>query len=49
MNTTITENEKIIGNVVSIDELKLLYITLGVNFKQDKNNINNGYPILIWQ
>lgn len=30
-------------------ELKSIYNLLGNNFLQDKNNINNGYPILKWQ
>lgn len=30
-------------------ELKNLATTLGTNFKDDINNINKGYPILIWQ
>lgn len=30
-------------------ELKSLATTLGTSFKEDTNNINNGYPILIWQ
>lgn len=31
------------------EELKNIYILLGNNFLQDKDNINNGYPILKWQ
>ena len=30
-------------------ELKGVYVTLGNAFKEDANNINNGYPILSWQ
>ena len=30
-------------------ELKALVSTLGESFKEDTNNINNGYPILSWQ
>ena len=30
-------------------ELKKLYNVLGKSFKEDTNNINNGYPILQWQ
>ena len=31
------------------EELKNIYNLLGNNFSQDKDNINNGYPILKWQ
>ena len=31
------------------EELKLLFTELGEDFKKDVNNINNGYPILVWQ
>ena len=31
------------------NEIKLLYNILGGNWKEDTNNINNGYPILSWQ
>lgn len=31
------------------NEMKSLVSTLGIAFKQDTNNINNGYPILTWQ
>lgn len=31
------------------EELKKCYELLGNAFKQDTNNINNGYPILLWQ
>ena len=31
------------------EELKNIYNLLGNNFLQDKDNINNGYPILKWQ
>ena len=51
--------EKLIGNNNSIMgdecsfktnlELQNLYTTLGEGFKEDINNINNGYPILAWQ
>ena len=30
-------------------EMKSLAKTLGSAFKEDTNNINNGYPILAWQ
>lgn len=31
------------------EELKKIYTVLGNDFKEDTNNINNGYPILQWQ
>ena len=31
------------------DELKKCYELLGNAFKEDVNNINNGYPLLSWQ
>ena len=31
------------------EEFKYLFTKLGKNFKEDTNNINNGYPILQWQ
>ena len=34
---------------LSISQLKSAYSELGSAFKQDSNNINNGYPILYWQ
>ena len=30
-------------------EMKVLAPILGPSFKEDTNNINNGYPILSWQ
>lgn len=45
-------NNSILGNECSFKtslELQSLYVTLGNSFKEDKNNINNGYPILQWQ
>lgn len=33
----------------SQENIKDAYIELGDAFEQDSNNINNGYPILIWQ
>ena len=36
-------------NLISDEELKKLAPTLGSAFKEDTNNINNGYPILSWQ
>ena len=37
------------GNPINSEQLKNLATTLGTSFKEDTNNINNGYPILIWQ
>ena len=38
------------GNVVlKSEELINAFDKLGVAFKKDTNNINNGYPILNWQ
>ncbi len=43
------------GNIIegsmakTSEEMKLLTSTLGAAFKDDTNNINNGYPILTWQ
>ena len=34
---------------ISSNELKLAFETLGTAYKEDTNNINNGYPILQWQ
>lgn len=31
------------------DEIKGLTNTLGENYKEDKRNINKGYPVLSWQ
>lgn len=31
------------------DELKNIATTLGSEYKVDENNINSGYPILVWQ
>lgn len=54
---TVVENTINGGNGIINDEespkeekeLKSIYNLLGNNFLQDKNNINNGYPILKWQ
>lgn len=59
-NTYILENtcENICGyndstiedsSIKSKEEMKLLVSTLGEAFKEDINNINNGFPILTWQ
>ena len=47
-----TSNDRIIiDGIESIksEELKRLSPILGTAFKEDINNINNGYPILSWQ
>ena len=36
-------------NVINSENLKNLSETLGEAYKQDTNNINNGYPVLRWQ
>ena len=43
------ENFAYVGNERTAAQLKTLATTLGTSFIDDKNNINNGYPILIWQ
>ena len=44
-------NDGIIENsfIKTEQEMKSLVPTLGIAFKEDSNNINNGYPILQWQ
>ena len=37
------------SSIKSEEKMKLLVSTLGASFKEDIDNINNGYPILIWQ
>ena len=37
------------GTEKTSTELKSLASTLGTKFKDDKNNINDGYPILFYQ
>ena len=46
-----TNDTEIKGGVISVgsDELKSLASILGTAFEEDKDNINDGYPILIWQ
>ena len=34
---------------LSSEDIKKAFNILGKAFKQDINNINNGYPILSWQ
>lgn len=34
---------------LSLEEIKKSFNILGEAFKEDKNNINRGYPILNWQ
>ena len=38
-----------VGNVKNESQMKTLATTLGISFKDDTDNINNGYPILAWQ
>ena len=38
-----------ISNTIEINDNLLNLINEGNKFKEDKNNMNNGYPILIWQ
>ena len=45
-------NNSTIGSECSLKnsvELKQIYTILGESFKQDENNINQGYPVLAWQ
>lgn len=35
--------------IISANELKSATSKLGNNYKEDTQNINNGYPILLWQ
>ena len=35
--------------VKTSNDMKKLYTVLGINWQEDKRNINNGYPILQWQ
>ena len=37
------------SSIKTEQEMKSLVQTLGIAFKEDTNNINNGYPILQWQ
>ena len=37
------------SSIKTSDELKSVVLQLGIAFKNDDNNINNGYPILNWQ
>jgi hypothetical protein len=49
-NVTNENNNELQGvTVMSSDEIKSVYIKLGNAFTFDENNINNGYPILLWQ
>ena len=36
-------------SAMSSENLKQSFTLLGESFKEDSNNINNGYPILSWQ
>lgn len=47
-----TSNDRIYLYGITVktrEELKNIYSSLGNAFKNDSNNINNGYPILVWQ
>lgn len=35
--------------VKTSEEIEEIYTTLGNSFKEDVDNINNGYPIFTWQ
>lgn len=51
-NTVNGANETVIREEITVktsEELKSMASTLGSAFKEDTNNINNGYPILSWQ
>ena len=51
-NTVNNSNEATPINGVEVrndEEMKNLELSLGERFKDDTNNVNNGYPILIWQ
>ena len=44
-----TTNTNVKAELKTSDELKELVSTLGEAFKEDTENINDGYPILQWQ
>ena len=46
LNTIIKDSNE---QAKSEEELKNMFSELGSDFKEDTENINNGYPILIWQ
>ena len=51
-NKLFGENTSVINENCSFknsDELKSLYNILGNTFREDLENVNNGYPILFWQ
>lgn len=37
------------SSVKTPEELKLIVLVLGSAFKEDKSNMNSGYPLLSWQ
>ena len=37
------------GTAKTADELKALALTLGDKFTADRNGVNSGYPVLVWQ
>ena len=51
LQNTINSGKDIDNNstVFTTEGVKSLYQKLGSTYKEDKNNINNGYPILEWQ
>ena len=51
LKNTINNGDNIDNNSTEFtsENFKDLYLKLGSDFKQDINNINNGYPILSWQ
>lgn len=52
LENTVNGTNVITGSGTTIktsEELKKAYLLLGEMFKEDTNNINNGYPILSWQ
>ena len=45
-----TDQSKIdVQSYANKEDLKVIASKLGEEFKEDTNNINNGYPILKWQ
>ena len=50
LNTCINSPNNIEGTMQKkSDDMKKVYKELGDCFKEDINNINDGYPILLWQ
>ena len=38
-----------LNNVIQTDNMPTVLSIIGSKFKEDTNNINNGYPVLNWQ